>query len=131
MKRVISLLLCLAAAASLTGCVGCKGAAVSNREYREIAAYVEENGADLVPAADTAFFEFETSGLGIGGVYYGYYYSERSELLVPDFYSGGDLGGECLQKDGGTYFGLPRNGNDWCFVRQIQDRWFYYELHWA
>lgn len=31
----------------------------------------------------------------------------------------------------GTYFGKPNNGTDWCFVKQITNNWYYYELHWG
>ena len=31
----------------------------------------------------------------------------------------------------GVYFGRPNNGTDWCYIKQISDNWYYYELHWA
>ena len=65
-----------------------------------------------------------------GGVYYGYYYTANNDIEVPDFYAGGNLG-ERYEADGGTYFGKPNNGTDWCFIKKITDKWYYYELHWA
>lgn len=35
------------------------------------------------------------------------------------------------EADGGTYFGKPNNGTDWCFIKEITDKWYYYELHWG
>ena len=76
------------------------------------------------------FFDYEATGLSIGGVYYGYYYAVNNEIAVPDFYGGNNLG-EQYEADGGTYFGKPNNGTDWCFIKKITNNWYYYELHWG
>lgn len=57
-------------------------------------------------------------------------YGIYNEVVVPDFYSG-DISGEKYEDDGGTYFGKPDNGTDWCFIKKITNNWYYYELHWA
>ena len=103
---------------------------VSTKRYNEISGYVLENIDTLSPKKELEFFDYETTGLSIGGVYYGYYYTANNDIEVPDFYSGGNLG-ERYEVDGGTYFGKPNNGTDWCFIKKITDKWYYYELHWA
>ena len=108
----------------------CEGMSVSTKRYDEISGYVLENIDTLSPKKELEFFDYETTGLSIGGVYYGYYYTANNDIEVPDFYSGGNLG-ERYEADGGTYFGKPNNGTDWCFIKKITDKWYYYELHWA
>ena len=103
---------------------------VSNKRYDEISGYVLENIDTLSPKKEIQFFDYEATGLSIGGVYYGYYYTTNNAIEVPDFYSGDNLG-EIYEADGGTYFGKPNNGTDWCFIKKITDKWYYYELHWA
>ena len=127
MKKLSYFLLCLILVLLLAGC---KGMSISNSEYDEIKKYVENNIDKITVNSEVEFFTYETTGISIGGVYYGYYYTEKNEILTPDFYTGENLG-KAETKDGGTYFGKPNNGTDWCFVKQITDNWFYYELHWA
>ena len=79
---------------------------------------------------ETEFFDYDATGLSIGEVYYEYYYTENNEAIVPDFYSGDNMG-EKFEDDKGIYFGKPNNGTDWCFVKQIINNWYYYELHWG
>lgn len=110
--------------------VACEGMSVSTERYDEISNYVLENIDTLSSEKDIEFFDYEATGLSIGGVYYGYYYTVDNVVEIPDFYSGGNLG-ERYEADGGTYFGKPNNGNDWCFIKKITDEWYYYELHWA
>ncbi len=112
----------------------CGGMSVSGEMYQEISDYVTENRDSFSPAEESEFYDYEATGLSVGGVYYGYYYSSEDEWLLPDFYDGNDL--ETIQKDlhnedGGVYFGKPNTGTDWCFVKKISDNWYYYELHWA
>jgi hypothetical protein len=103
---------------------------VSTKRYDEISNYVLENIETITPEKDIEFFDYEATGLSIGGVYYGYYYAVNNDIVVPDFYAGGNLD-ERYEADGGTYFGRPNNGTDWCFIKKITDKWYYYELHWA
>ena len=110
--------------------VGCNGMTISTARYNEIKEYVETHANKIVVSGDVEFFTYKTTGLSIGGVYYGYYYSESNDVLIPDYYSGDNIG-NAETKDDGTYFGKPNNGTDWCYVKQIMDHWFYYELHWA
>lgn len=109
---------------------GCKGVSVSTETYDEIAAHVLDEIEVFSPEKAVEFFNYDSTGLSVGGIYYGYYYSADNEIVIPDFYSGGNLG-ERYETDGGTYFGKPNNGTDWCFIKQITDKWYYYELHWA
>ena len=53
-----------------------------------------------------------------------------NEVVIPDFYQDDNLG-EQYEGDGGNYFGKPSSGTDWCFIKQITDNWYYYELHWG
>ena len=127
MKKILSFSFLLLLIFSLTAC---EGMSVSTKRYNEISGYVLENIDTLSPKKELEFFDYETTGLSIGGVYYGYYYTSNNDIEVPDFYSDGNLG-ERYEADGGTYFGKPNNGTDWCFIKKITDKWYYYELHWA
>ena len=127
MKKILLFSFLLLLIFSLTAC---EGMSVSTKRYNEISGYVLENIDTLSPKKELEFFDYETTGLSIGGVYYGYYYTANNDIEVPDFYSGGNLG-ERYEADGGTYFGKPNNGTDWCFIKKITDKWYYYELHWA
>lgn len=108
----------------------CGGMSVSTKMYDEISNYVLENVDLITPENEIEFFDYKSTGLSIGGVYYGYYYTVNNDIEVPDFYSDGNLG-ERYEADGGTYFGKPNDGTDWCFIKKITDKWYYYELHWA
>ena len=127
MKKILSFSFLLLLIFSLTAC---EGMSVSTKRYDEISGYVLENINTLSPEKEIEFFDYEATGHSIGGVYYGYYYTANNDIEVPDFYSGGNLG-ERYEADGGTYFGKPNNGTDWCFIKKITDKWYYYELHWA
>ena len=127
MKKILSFSFLLLLIFSLSAC---EGMSVSTKRYDEISGYVLENINTLSPKKELEFFDYETTGLSIGGVYYGYYYTANNDIEVPDFYSGGNLG-ERYEADGGTYLGKPNNGTDWCFIKKITDKWYYYELHWA
>ena len=127
MKRFISFLILVLLLFTFTAC---EGMSVSTKIYDEISNYVLENIDAFSPEKEIEFFDYKATGLGIGGVYYGYYYTANNDIEVPDFYAGGNLG-ERYEADGGTYFGKPNNGTDWCFIKKIADNWYYYELHWA
>ena len=131
MKRLLGLfILC-----SVVLCMSaCNGMSISNKMYNEISKYVTVNIDSFSPTKENEFYDYETTGLSIGGVYYGYYYSAENEILLPDFYCGNDLEeiqSDIREDDGGVYFGKPNNGTDWCFIKKISDNWYYYELHWA
>lgn len=127
MKKLLSVSILVLLMFSFTAC---EGMSVSTKRYDEISGYVLENIDTLSPEKEIEFFDYEATGLSIGGVYYGYYYTVNNDIKVPDFYSGENLG-ERYEADGGTYFGKPNNGTDWCFIKKITDKWYYYELHWA
>lgn len=127
MKKCTSILICIFIMLSLNAC---SGMSISSERYDEISNYVLENSGILLPEKELEFFDYETNGLSIGGVYYGYYYTVDDKIVIPDFYSDDNLG-EPYEADGGIYFGKPNNGTDWCFIKEITDNWYYYELHWG
>ncbi len=108
----------------------CTKTSISTQRYDEISNYVLENKDSITTEKELEFFDYEATGLTVGGVYYGYYYTANNEVVVPSFYVEDNLG-EQYEADGGTYFGKPNDGTDWCFVKQIADNWYYYELHWG
>lgn len=126
MKKITFCCLLLLCVFSLSSC----GTAISDKRYDEISTYVLENIDTLSPNEELEFFDYETTGTAIGGVYYGYYYTANNEVAVPDYYSGNNLG-EQFEADDGTYFGKPNDGTDWCYIKPITGHWYYYELHWA
>ena len=127
MKKLFSILICVAFMLFVTAC---EDISISNKRFDEISNYVLDNIETLSSEKEIEFFDYEATGLSIGGVYYGYYYTANNDIEVPDFYAGGNLG-KRYEADGGTYFGKPNNGTDWCFIKKITDKWYYYELHWA
>ena len=131
MKRFISVFALMLLLFSFTSC---EGVSVSTKRYDEISNYVLENIDALSPEKDVEFFDYESKGFSIGATYYGYYYAVNNDILLPDFYLGNDIDkikNDKYESDGGTYFGKPNNGTDWCFIKKITDKWYYYELHWA
>ena len=131
MKRFISVFALMLLLFSFTSC---EGVSVSTKRYDEISNYVLENIDALSPEKNVEFFDYESKGFSIGATYYGYYYAVNNDILLPDFYSGNDIDkikNDKYESDGGTYFGKPNNGTDWCFIKKITDKWYYYELHWA
>ncbi len=127
MKKLAYFCVCALLIFSLTAC---DGASISDKKFDEISDYVLESCETISTKEDIEFFEYESAGLSVGSVYYGYYYTASNEIAVPDFYTDDNLGKE-FEDDGGTYIGKPNNGTDWCFVKKITDNWYYYELHWA
>ena len=131
MKKILSILTCILLIFSFTSC---GGMSISNKRYKEISNYVLENIDMLSPEKEIEFFDYESKGLCIGATYYGYYYTVSNEILLPDFYLGNDIDkikNDKYESDGGTYFGKPNNGTDWCYIKKITDNWYYYELHWT
>ncbi len=126
MKKLVIFLFSVVFVFSLSAC---GGMSVSEKSYEEISKYVTDNRDELSPEKEIQFFDYDVTGSDVG-VYYGYYYTADNEIVVPDFYSGDDLG-EKHEEDGGTYFGKPNNGTDWCYIKKITNNWYYYELHWA
>ena len=127
MKKQIAFLIALMMIVSLTAC---GKETVSNEKYNEISNYVLEQVDNFSAGAVIEYFSYTTAE----GVEYGYYYAEYNEIVIPDAYNGeyiSIMSGNRYEADGGTYFGKPNNGTDWCFVKQITDQWYYYELHWA
>ncbi len=130
MKKLSRLTLC----AVFIFLSACNGMSISSKMYSEICDYVEENKEYFSPESGQEFYEYTSDGISIGGVYYGYYYSESNEFILPDFYFGNDIEkikNDVSEADDGVYFGTPNKGTDWCFVKKICDYWFYYELHWS
>lgn len=131
MKKMFAVLILFSVVILLSAC---SAMSISNKKYDEISDYVLENIDALSSDKKIEFFDYKVAGLSIGGTYYGYYYTENDEIVLPDFYDGNDLEqikNEKYEADGGTYFGESNNGTDWCFIKKITDNWYYYELHWA
>lgn len=131
MKRLLCILILGSLILSLSAC---SKISVSNKMYNEISGFVTENIDTFSPTDEIEFYDYKATGLNVGGVYYGYYYSAENEFLIPDFYSGNDLEkikNDINSGDGGVYFGKPNNGTDWCYIKEITEHWYYYELHWA
>lgn len=122
MKKLIIFAVCAVMILSLAACGG-SGTSTSAEQFGAISSVVMKNLDELAETADNEFFEYENTG----SVRYGYYHSVNNEILTPDVYTGGELA-VSSESDGGTYLGTPGEG-DWCFVRQITDGWFYYEIH--
>ena len=127
MKKLSVMLICVII---LISCCACSGMSVSTARYEKVSKHVLENADAISVEKEIEFFEYEATGLGIGGVYYGYYYTANNEVIVPDFYSGDNIG-ERYEANDGVYFGKPNNGTDWCYIKAITDNWYYYELHWG
>ena len=127
MRKAIISLTCILLIISL---LACDGMSISNKRYNEISRYVLARQQSLTVKEEIEFFDYESTGLSVGGVYYGYYYTENNDIAVPDFYDGNNLGAQ-YEANGGTYFGKPNDGTDWCFIKKITDNWYYYELHWG
>lgn len=127
MKKVIISFTCILLIISV---LAYDGMSISNKRYNEISKYVLDNQQSFNVEEEIEFFDYESTGLSVGGVYYGYYYTENNIIAVPDFYSGDNLGSQ-YEADGGTYFGKPNDGTDWCFIKKITDNWYYFELHWG
>ena len=68
MRKLFSILICVIVITSLTAC---EGQYVSNKKYDEISNYVLDNIDAFSTEKEIEFFDYETTGLGIGGVYYG------------------------------------------------------------
>ena len=88
MKRLSCMLMICFLALSLAAC---GGMSISSKMYNEISDYVTDNMDSFSPTEENEFYDYKATGLSIGGVYYGYYYSSENEWLLPDFYGGNDL----------------------------------------
>ncbi|MBQ8782310.1 MAG: hypothetical protein IJZ57_00860 [Clostridia bacterium] len=131
MKKLFYSIVTCAVILSLTAC---SSMSVSTKMYNEIYDHVTQNIDTLSPTKETEFYDYEATGISVGGVYYGYYYSENNEFIIPDFYKGNDfdtIKNDTHEAEDGIYFGKPNNGTDWCYIKKITNHWYYYELHWA
>ncbi len=107
---------------------------ISRIKFIQISNHVLKNMDDYLPEQEVEFFDYSANGISIGATYYGYYYTANDEIMLPDFYCGNDyyiIKYKRHEANGGTYFGKPNNGTDWCFIKKITNHWYYYELHWA
>ena len=64
-------------------------------------------------------FFYTATGLSIGGVEYGYYYSPNDDYSIK---------GESYKRGYRTY-GIPDESTDWYYTERICENWFYYEIH--
>ena len=70
MKKV---LLILTFVLLVTFTTACGGMSISEKQYNKISNYVLENENTIVHKDSIEFFDYDTVGLCVGGVYYGYY----------------------------------------------------------
>lgn len=91
------------------------------RIRNDVFAYVLENknNIELHDKNDRQEFFFTATGLSIGGVEYGYYYSPDDDYSIK---------GESYKK-GYRINGIPDEPTDWYYTERICENWFYYELH--
>ena len=108
----------------------CNRMLISTKKYNEVSNYVMENKDTILSEKDIEFYDYEATGMSVGGTNYGYYFSAENEVVIPAFYQQGDLT-EVRDDDGGTYFSKSSGNGNWCFIKQITENWFYYELHWG
>ena len=125
MKKLIAILMLILLLAFVVGC----GKNYSADKYNEISDYVSKNKESIVISSEVEYYNYEVETSGFVNVTYGYYYTEKNELLscaqdkmsLPNEYT--ELG------DGGYYFGVVSDTGDWSFVRKITDNWYYFETH--
>ena len=95
---------------------------VKNHKIRnEVFAYVLENknNIELHDRNERQEFLYTATGLSIGGVEYGYYYSPDDDYFIK---------GESY-KGGYRIYGIPDEPTDWYYTEKICENWFYYEIH--
>ena len=88
MKKLLSIIISIVLILSL---VSCEGMAISNKRYEEISNYVLENIETLSSEKEIEFFDYETTGLSIGGVYYGYYWTVNNMGYAGQSYYNDDI----------------------------------------
>ncbi len=69
MKKRINIFIIMILLFTLTSC----GMSISNDRYEEVSDYVNENKETISHTNENQFYDYEVTGLSIGGVYYGYY----------------------------------------------------------
>ena len=91
------------------------------RIRNDVFEYVLENkdAIELKNKNESEEFIFTTTGLSIGGVEYGYYYSPYNDYSMT---------GE-PNKKGYRINGIPDESTDWYYTERICENWFYYEIH--
>lgn len=95
---------------------------IQNSKIRnDVFEYVLENKdtIELKNKNESEEFLFTTTGLSIGGVEYGYYYSPDNDYSMT---------GEPYKK-GYRINGIPDESTDWYYTERIYENWFYYEIH--
>ena len=110
-------------------CVSSCGKGFSKGKYDEVSKYVNENKENITVDSEIEYYNYEANTSGFVNITYGYYYTEKSEIVscaqdkmnLPTEYT--ELA------DGGYYFGEVSENSDWSFIRKITDNWYYFEVH--
>ncbi len=91
---------------------------------KEVSEYVLANkdAWEQGELTDKKEIPYTFTGLMIGGVEYGYYYSEDDTHCIY-------AGEEAAYRDGYRYDGYPDDPTDWYYSVRICENWFYYEVH--
>jgi hypothetical protein len=125
MKKAIAILMLILLSTFVVGC----SENYSTDKYDEICDYVSKNKENVVINSEVEYYNYEIATEGFQNITYGYYYTEKDEILscaqnkmsLPTEYT--ELG------DGGYYFGEVSDTGDWSFVRKITNNWYYFETH--
>ena len=120
MKRIFVILAVLCLLFTLTAC---RGKHISYDNQEKVAKYVTGNLKVLYSEKETEFFVYEVKS----GVRYGYYYTAENEVIWPEGFSGDTT--KSKKAHGGRYFGKVGGEDEWCFIKEITDNWYYYEWH--
>lgn len=129
MKRLFCLVFACIMVISLSAC---GKEEISTEVYDEVSKHVKENITSLKPTEETQFYNYREEKSKKESVHYGYYYNNKNEIMLPEFYDGDDLEkiqGDIYEGDNGIYFGKPNSDADWCYIKMIAENWYYYEMH--
>ncbi|MBQ8545561.1 MAG: hypothetical protein IJ437_01330 [Clostridia bacterium] len=124
MKKLIALFILITFVFMLVAC----GSSYSKDYYEEISSYVNENEGKITHNEKLEYYFYDTIVNTNENTYYGYYYTKSNEI-VPCEEDTMDLPKTYTEDDGGYYFGEASDKNDWCFVKKIDNNWYYFETH--
>ena len=124
MKKIIAFFVLITFVFMLVGC----GASFSKSYYDEVSSYVAEHKSSISPSSDIEYFFYDTIDDTNENTYYGYYYS-KNDHVVPCEQDKMSLSKTYTEGDGGYYFGEVSDTSDWCFVKKIENNWYYFETH--
>ena len=124
MKKIAVIFFVLLFTLSFASC----GAKYSKDSYEEISAYVKSHLDEYSYVGETEWYFYNTENGATENTYYGYYYT-KSNQIISCAQDKMELPSEYTEKNGGFYFGKASEKNDWSFVKEIVDGWYYFEVH--